>query len=428
MKKIVLVFVLVGFGLISKAQLFVDTIYTVPQMVNDFFDSSCVSISNISFQGSNTSMNFFDASLSNVGLNMGILLTSGTVMNAVGPNVMSSISNVNSLPGDTDLTLLAGVPTYDASVLEFDLVPHVDTIFFQYVFGSEEYSEFATSPFNDVFAFYIQGPGYATPTNIALIPGTTTPVAVNNVNCILQSPFYVCNDPLDSYCDTSYHCQGTASGATVEYDGFTTPLTCYAVVQIDSVYHIKIGVADASDQVFDSSVFLSCQSLCGNGQRLAANFTGTPTVNNREISFTNQTNYARSYNWNFGDGSFNNERNPVHTYAADGLYNVQLIATNAFGSDTAVNAIQVGTAGLATNNLGVMINVFPNPFLKQFEINQFKNELLHVELFDINGELIWTKTTSDNEIEIDCNNEPDGIYFLKVTGKQFTMHKVLTKN
>jgi len=54
-------------------------------------------------------------------------------------------------------------PTFNAATLTFKFIPTADTISFQYVFGSEEYSEFVGTPFNDTFAFLLNGH------NIALI-------------------------------------------------------------------------------------------------------------------------------------------------------------------------------------------------------------------------------------------------------------------
>jgi hypothetical protein len=57
--------------------------------------------------------------------------------------------------------------TFDATVLEFDFVPTFSTVQFQYVFSSEEYSDFSNTSFNDVFAFFVNG------VNIAVVPGTS---------------------------------------------------------------------------------------------------------------------------------------------------------------------------------------------------------------------------------------------------------------
>lgn len=56
-----------------------------------------------------------------------------------------------------------------------------------------------------------------------------------------------------------------------------------------------------------------------------------------EVSFTDQSSQApSSWFWDFGDGSSSLQASPVHYYSANGSYNVRLIATNTFGSDTVI--------------------------------------------------------------------------------------------
>ncbi len=105
-----------------KAQLFVDTSYTVQQMMEDFFDSTGATISNVTYTGVPAAVGFFDAGNTNLAINAGIMLTSGQVFNAVGPNVNSGITSDNGSVGDSELTQLCGSQTYDASVIEFDIV------------------------------------------------------------------------------------------------------------------------------------------------------------------------------------------------------------------------------------------------------------------------------------------------------------------
>ena len=102
---------------------------------------------------------------------------SGAIANVIGPNEEDGITADNDQPGDADLdTLIPGGSTFDACVLTFDFVPQTDVLTFDYVFTSDEYNEYANTEFNDVFGFFVNGQ------NVALIPGTTTPVAINNVN------------------------------------------------------------------------------------------------------------------------------------------------------------------------------------------------------------------------------------------------------
>ena len=138
----------------------------------------------------------------------------------------------------------------DACVLEFDCIPMGDTLLFNFSFGSEEYPEFVGSAFNDIFAIYLTGPGFPTPTNVAALPDAT-PVAINNVNAGLNEAYFIDNQ--------------APAGSFVSYDGFTTNLTAFAVVSPDDVYHFKVAIADVADGVFDSGVFLEAFSFRSEG-------------------------------------------------------------------------------------------------------------------------------------------------------------------
>ncbi|HEX5003567.1 MAG TPA: PKD domain-containing protein, partial [Bacteroidia bacterium] len=62
-------------------------------------------------------------------------------------------------------------------------------------------------------------------------------------------------------------------------------------------------------------------------------FTANPLsgcAGNNFIAFTNLSVNATSYIWDFGDGTFSTQSNPVHNYAVQGTYTVKLIARNAF--------------------------------------------------------------------------------------------------
>ena len=161
-----------------------------------------VTISNVTMNCPSGAWGSFEGSNSNVGMTSGIILACGDINNAVGPNVSTGITTDYSAPGDADLENLAGQNTNDACILEFDVKATGDTLKFKYVFGSDEYTEYVGS-INDIFAFFISGPGITGSQNIALLPGTTDPVAIFTVNCLNGSPYYICNDPLNSQCPTS---------------------------------------------------------------------------------------------------------------------------------------------------------------------------------------------------------------------------------
>jgi hypothetical protein len=222
-----------------------------PEEMVEILIGSGLNYSNVVFTGADSSRGSFWGGPGNIGLGNGIILTSGNVNLAPGPNQPLKASAVNMTPGDADLEMLSqGGPSYDACVLEFDFEPFYEYVWFQFVFASEEYPEFAGSAFNDVFGFFISGPGITGPysnnsKNIALIPNTDIPVSINNVNQDVNSEYYVAND-----------------SNFIQYDGFTTVLTAQSEVDPMETYHIKLAISDISDYIFDSGVLLQASSFC----------------------------------------------------------------------------------------------------------------------------------------------------------------------
>ena len=62
-----------------------------------------------------------------------------------------------------------------------------------------------------------------------------------------------------------------------------------------------------------------------------------------DVTFLNSSTNANSYSWDFGDGNSSTDANPSHTYSSDGVYNVQLTATNDCGSVTTSQVITITT-------------------------------------------------------------------------------------
>lgn len=217
----------------------------------------------------------------NLGIDSGIILTSGTAAGVAGPNGGGSgPSQANGAPGDADLNSViqslpnfGGVQTYDRCVLEFDFVPAGDTIKFDYVFGSSEYQSYSCSIFNDIFGFFISGPGIAGLKNIAVIPGTNIPIMVNSTTGVPAVPGYLCTD-LGAGSPFSMYYVNNNGGASITYFGFTTVFTAISAVQPCDTYHLKLAIADGSDESLDSGVFLKAGSLNSVGIKMNSETTG----------------------------------------------------------------------------------------------------------------------------------------------------------
>ena len=216
-----------------------------------------VTTSNVTYVGANVAAGTFSGGAGIVGFDSGVILSTGDIGNVVGPNEFPGCCTQNFTAGDTDLDALSGFTTFDAAVLEFDFVPASDVALFRFVFASDEYNEFVNTQFNDVFAFYING------ANCALVPNTSTPITINTINN--GNPFGtppVSNPTL--YRNNDFQVPDPVPFDT-EMDGLTVTLTCLAAVNAGVNNHIKLAIADASDEVYDSVVFLQANSLVGSG-------------------------------------------------------------------------------------------------------------------------------------------------------------------
>jgi hypothetical protein len=143
--------------------------------------------------------------------------------------------------------------------LEFDFSSPYDTALFYYSFGSEEYPAYNCSAFNDIFGFYVSGPGITGSLNIALVPGTNIPVAINSINDGTAPNLSICTQMGPGSPFVSYYVAN--SGTTVAYNGFTTILEAKVPILSGNVYHLTMTIADVSDGIMDSGVFIRGSSF-----------------------------------------------------------------------------------------------------------------------------------------------------------------------
>ncbi len=245
----------------AAAQLIINTNVTAQQIVETLLGCAS-SASNISMSCAAGASAKFYATNTNLGIDSGIIFTSGQAINAIGPNNGCCDGTNNFLPGNANLSALCGQPTFDACILEFDVLMNTDTLKFNYVFGSDEYPEWVGTVFNDVFALWLSGPGIVGQKNLAIVPGTSFPVTISNVNCTIGfGAYYVCNDPANTLCPPAYNCPTSVPATTIEYDGLTKVLEAKHPVVPGQTYHLTFAIADAGDGIYDSGVFVEADFL-----------------------------------------------------------------------------------------------------------------------------------------------------------------------
>ena len=195
------------------------------------------------------------------GFSSGVILSSGRADNVEGTeDALSITGNYNELPGATGELGLTGDSQieilypdwdfFDATSLEFDFVPDAAEVSIQFIFASEEYTEFVEAGFNDIFAIYVNGQTV----NLATVEPHDDPVSVDSINLVRNRLLYRNND--------IHHSPEALNGYYVtEADGFTTIITCILPVDANETNSLKLVIADAGDSILDSWALLKGASL-----------------------------------------------------------------------------------------------------------------------------------------------------------------------
>jgi Ig-like domain-containing protein len=216
------------------------------EQIAQILTGSGIQITNAKVTGAvNAIGSFSDGNTDGLSIDSGVIMSSGDIKTASGPNTSSGTTASLGAAGDPDLnSLVSPLATHDAVVLEFDVVTVSSGFSIRYIFASEEYKEYVGSQFNDVFAFFVDGQ------NIALVPGTVQPVTINTINQTANTSLYKDNPPGSGIFGSSF-------------DGFTTELTATALISPNTTHHIKLAIADTSDSILDSAVFLAAGGISG---------------------------------------------------------------------------------------------------------------------------------------------------------------------
>lgn len=152
-----------------------------------------------------------------------------------------------------------------------------------------------------------------------------------------------------------------------------------------------------------------------------ANFSFT--ISGSTIGFTDSSQHASRYSWDFGDGTATSrEANPAHFYLNNNNYWVQLIVSNVCGSDTVRKFISLETVGL-DKGFAAGVKISPNPFTDNILI-QFESpssEAYTLEVLNLQGQSIYKETGNKAELKHFLtlpNDMAKGIYLLRLSGRE----------
>lgn len=238
---------------------------------NILINSPCASVNLFPAIGDNStpgkkSYGYFKKELSSFPFTEGVILSTWSIKNAPGPVVLDPITGYSDLgggaiawQGDADLDDILDITSKNATVLEFDFKPLTNFLSFDYIFASNEYKAKKPCDFSDGFAFLIKEKGSTDDyTNLAVIPGTDKPVSSTNVRPAIP--------PSGTNAGCAAEHQGYFSGfngsaSPINYAGQTVIMNAQTTVEVGKTYHIKLVIADAGNQYYDSAVFLKAGSF-----------------------------------------------------------------------------------------------------------------------------------------------------------------------
>ena len=205
------------------------TPFAVTETTNDgnrlrdaILGSGLTAVGNSSFAGSSVSAGFFDGGAKILGMQEGILLTTGNAQFADDRNVSDSSTGRASGEKDVDLDAAFSVSTQDSSSLEFEFEFANGVggdLFLNFVFASEEYRESIGRAFADAVAVFLDEDADGIDLrNLAVTPSPPSPVSIDTINASLNPELYR---------DNAFG----SGGSLVDkfgYDGFTVRLQATA--------------------------------------------------------------------------------------------------------------------------------------------------------------------------------------------------------
>ncbi len=243
---------------ISQAQITVDTSLNAQALVERFMGEG-VNVFNVRVRGNNLCLGAFEMKNTYFPMESGIVLSTGQVSAITsGKNNYPNHSTAmrENAGSDNDLMRMVSTRIYNITVIEFDFIPLHDSVYFDYVFASEEYPEYVGSRFNDVFCLMLSGPQFPKSINLARLGNPPVPVTVNNINSKKNKSLFLSNH---GKLPDGYKYQ-------VEFDGFTTLLTASSPVRAGKKHHLKIAIGNTNDMSYDSGVFLRAGSFGSRGE------------------------------------------------------------------------------------------------------------------------------------------------------------------
>lgn len=382
---------------------------TAEEYIQEILLGDGVTATNITYTGSLAQLGFLENGSGVFSVESGLMLNTddatceGFCADCLGGTVPDAdlLNVANSVPPLIGQSFTVS-SVNDLCILEFDFEAGGDSIAFNYVFGSDEYLTYVNTTYNDIFAFFLSGPGisgpYASPAgfpdgaiNIAQVPESDPllPVTISSVNNVTNSAYYIDNPTQQGICT----------------NGYTTTFTAAAAVQCGETYHIKLAIADGSDTALESFVVLEAGSFSSNAVNLEADavpFSAGGLENlvpyESSVGLPAVFNYPNGESFPFEDWSANNE-----------------IVVTVDGQETVIDAVII--EGCNDARFTVIRPEVESELLDTLYLDLAGSAVLGLDYSDTFNEVIMTPGQTESEITLGVVDDgaDEGVEFVEIT-------------
>ncbi|MCK4664250.1 MAG: T9SS type A sorting domain-containing protein, partial [Bacteroidales bacterium] len=152
------------------------------------------------------------------------------------------------------------------------------------------------------------------------------------------------------------------------------------------------------------------------------------------VTFSDISEYADSYFWDFDDDLTSIEAEPVHIYTQTGNYQVKQRVSNNCGSDSTIQLVSITVPGINDVSQDFNVNIYPNPNTGKFNLTILSHETgeIIVRIYNIQGKEVisktFTKNTKEFITEFDLDKLSKGVYQIKIiTAKRVIDKQLLIK-
>jgi hypothetical protein len=398
MKSNFITFSFILFYFTLSAQLKVFPSSNAQLMVENIVGEGITNITNVNYYGADSASGLFDGVNSNLGIKSGVLLTTGAIGNAVGPNASENISKVTGRRGFDELNKITGYKTYDASILYFDFIPTSDNISMKIIFASEEYPEFVNRGFDDAIGVFVNSVSSSTK-NIAVFADGNS-ININNINDDRNPQLIVKNK----------------NGKTIQYDEFTTVISIHGKVVPNEKNSIKIVIADVSDALYDSGLFIESNSFisfkCDSITETSLNLDTIGVISNDKQPFELSQGFPKGGTY-YGENVSYNYFNPIKANIGENIVYYKLDHDHCSS---------ISSAKIYVKEQIIPDLVIYNYETKLIKFNNTKGEYSSIIIYDFNGNKVYQQYITNDYISIDGTLFESGWYHV-VTVKNGVMYR-----